>query len=156
MYANQRIQPINNKNILSIIGRVSKGTHKSHARKPASAKQKLLIAAGGYFLGNEAAKLLGITEQKLEELRQTDKAVGLPVKDGRYVYPKWQFTENSLLPGLDRVLAEFPYKNPWSRAAFMLDTCLSTGIETPLAGLKSGKLLQVLVLARDFGKQGAL
>jgi hypothetical protein len=128
-------------------------------KKLPTVKERLLQAEGGYYLSDEAAKLLGITEQKLEELRQTGKIIGLPVKDGRYVYPKWQLTKRlwfyRLLPGLAEVLAAFPDDSPWMRAAFMLNDSDCVEFSTPLAGLKAGKLAQVLVLSQRFGEHGA-
>lgn len=122
-------------------------------------KERLLAAEGGYYLSGEAAKLLGINESQLEQLRQTDKIIGLPVKDGRYVYPKWQLTKQywicQVLPGLADILAIFPDRSPWMRAAFMLNDSYCDEFPTPLAGLKAGKIAQVLVLSQRFGEHGA-
>jgi hypothetical protein len=119
-------------------------------------KERLIRAEGGYYLSGEAAELLGISERELEEWCEADKLIGLPRKDGTFVYPKWQFSDHSVLSGLEVVLARFPYKSPWGRAAFMLDTWVSTGLGTPLAGLRDGKLSQVLALVNCIGEQGAL
>jgi hypothetical protein len=123
-------------------------------------EERLLAAEGGCYLSNEAAELLGITEKELEQLRQTDKIIGLPVQEDRHVYPRWQFKKRLLwgyriLPGLDEVLSEFPESDPWMRAAFLLNSCMSVDLSTPLAGLKAGKLSQVLLLTHRFGEHGA-
>jgi hypothetical protein len=123
-------------------------------------KERLIRAEGGYYLSGEAAKLLGITEPQLEQLRQTDKIIGLPVKDGRHVYPKWQLIKHWLwgyrvLPGLAEVLAEFPSESPWMRAGFMLDNGVTVEFASPLAGLKAGKISQVVALVKGFGEHGA-
>jgi hypothetical protein len=89
------------------------------AQNPPTAKEQLLAAEGGCYLSNQAAELLNVSESELQEWRETDQLIGLPLKDGTFVYPKWQFAENSILPGLAAVLAQFPYKSPWGRAAFM-------------------------------------
>jgi hypothetical protein len=128
-------------------------------KKLPTVKERLISAEGGYYLSGEAAKLLGITEPQLEQLRQTDKIIGLPVKDGRHVYPKWQLTKRfwnyRVLPGLAEVLAVFPDDSPWMRAAFMLNDSDCVEFPTPLAGLKAGKLAQVLALSQRFGEHGA-
>jgi hypothetical protein len=123
-------------------------------------KERLIRAEGGYYLSGEAAKLLGITEPQLEQLRQTDKIIGLPVKDGRHVYPKWQLTKHwfwgyRVIPGLAEVLAEFPSESPWMRAGFMLDNGVTVEFASPLAGLKAGKISQVVALVKGFGEHGA-
>jgi hypothetical protein len=119
-------------------------------------KQKLLMAEGGYYLSSEATKLLGISEEDLGKWREANKLIGLPLKNGTFVYPKWQFSGNSVLSDLEVVLAQFPYKSPWGRAAFLLDTWVSEELGTPLAGLRAGKLSQVLDLVGCIGEQGAL
>jgi hypothetical protein len=129
-------------------------------KKLPTVKERLLHAEGGYYLSGEAAKLLGITEQKLEELRQTDKIIGLPVKDGRHVYPKWQIVKHwfwgyQIVSGLADVLAAFPSKSPWMWAGFMLNDSYCDEFPTPLAGLKAGKIAQVVVLSQHFGEHGA-
>jgi hypothetical protein len=130
------------------------------AKSSLTVKERLIRAEGGYYLSGEAAKLLGITEPQLEQLRQTDKIIGLPVKDGRYVYPKWQLTKRwfwgyRVISGLDEVLAAFPDDSPWMRAGFMLDNGVSVELASPLAGLKAGKIQQVLTLVKGFGEHGA-
>jgi hypothetical protein len=126
------------------------------SQNPLTAKEQLLFAEGGCYQSAQAAELLNISENELQKLRETDQLIGLPLKDGSFVYPKWQFAENSILPGLAEVLAQFPYKSPWGRAAFMLDTWLSNGLGTPLAGLQAGKLLEVIALVNCIGEQGTL
>ena len=126
------------------------------AESAPTAKEQLLAAEGGYYLSDQVAKLLSISENELQTWRETDQLIGLPLKDGTFVYPKWQFSENSTLPGLATVLKQFPYKSPWGRAAFMLDTWLSNGLGTPMAGLRAGKLSEVLALVNGIGEQGGL
>jgi hypothetical protein len=126
------------------------------AQNPPTAKEQLLVAEGGCYQSDQVAELLNISENELQKLRETDQLIGLPLKNGSFVYPKWQFTENAILPGLKEVLAQFPYKSPWGKAAFMLDTWCSNGLGTPLAGLQAGKLLEVLALVNCIGEQGAL
>jgi hypothetical protein len=133
---------------------------KPAAKTEMNVKERLLVAEGGYYLSQEAAKVLQVTEQQITELRQSNKIIGLPVQDGRYVYPKWQFVKkflwrHQILPSLDEVLSEFPVSDPWVQAAFMLNDSTPAGFKTPLSGLKNRKVSQVLSLARCFGEHGA-
>ncbi len=150
MLINKHTQPINQDITVDPTAQV---------KSSLTVKERLIRAEGGYYLSGEAAKLLGITEPQLEQLRQTDKIIGLPVKDGRYVYPKWQITKRfwsyRVLPGLAEVLAVFPDDSPWMRAAFMLNDSDCVEFSTPLAGLKAGKLDQVIALSQRFGEHGA-
>jgi hypothetical protein len=112
MQVDKRTQPINQDP--TIVGGASPLENQTPlAKSSLTVKERLIRAEGGYYLSGEAAKLLGITEPQLEQLRQTDKIIGLPVKDGRHVYPKWQLTKHwfwgyRVIPGLAEVLAAFP------------------------------------------------
>jgi hypothetical protein len=129
-------------------------------KKHSNVKERLLAAEGGYYLSKEVAELLDVTQQQITELHQANKIIGLPVQDGRYVYPKWQFAQQEKshyqpLQGLDEVLAKFPETDPWMQAAFMLNSSGCSEIGTPLSGLQAGKVAEVLLLAQRFGEHGA-
>lgn len=123
-------------------------------------KRQLLAAEGGYHTGDRAAALLSITEASLTALRQQSKIIGLPLADGSYVYPQWQFVKtwffrHRLLKGLDRILAALSDSDPWIQAAFMLDRLISTEMATPLDSLRQGKIDLVIATAKSLGEQGA-
>jgi hypothetical protein len=124
-----------------------------------SPKEFLLDAEGGFHWKDEAAKLLDIDEFQLEKMRKADEVVGLPIdspEGEQYVYPKWQFDGGSVVPGLSKILFNFPDKSPWSQASFLLNSHLSHSLGTPIAGLKKGRLADVLALVNHLDKQGAL
>ncbi len=152
-------QEVNRASLNGFFESVSNINSSTSVKSSPTVKERLLAAEGGYYLSGEAAKLLGITEPQLEQLRQTDKIIGLPVKDGRHVYPKWQLTKRlwfyRVLPGLTEVLAAFPDDSPWMRAAFLLNDSDCVEFPTPLAGLKAGKLNRVIALSQRFGEHGA-
>jgi hypothetical protein len=123
-------------------------------------KRELLAAEGGYYSAEDAARLLTIGESELTRLRQQSKIIGLPLENGSYVYPKWQFTKTWFfrrrpLKGLDLVLAALEDSDPWMQAAFMLDRLISTEMTTPLNGLHQGKISLVVATAKGLGEQGA-
>jgi hypothetical protein len=122
-------------------------------------KRQLLAAEGGYYVRDRASTLLGISESALTALRQQSKIIGLPLADGNYVYPQWQFVKtlffrHRLLKGLDRVLAALSDSDPWIQAAFLLDRLISTEMTTPLEGLRQGKIDLVIAIAKSFGDHG--
>jgi hypothetical protein len=123
-------------------------------------KRQLLAAEGGYYTSDRAAALLGINETALTALRQQSKIIGLPLADGSYAYPQWQFVKtwffrHRLLKGLNLALDALGDSDPWTQAAFMLDRLISTEMATPLDGLRQGKINVVIVTATSFGEQGA-
>lgn len=123
-------------------------------------KRQLLAAEGGYYTRDRAAALLGINEAALTALRQQSKIIGLPLANGSYVYPQWQFVKtwffrHRLLTGLDLALTALNDSDPWVQAAFMLDRLISTEMATPLEGLRQGKTGLVIATAKSFGEPGA-
>jgi hypothetical protein len=123
-------------------------------------KRQLLAAEGGYYTSDRAAALLGINETALTALRQQSKIIGLPLADGSYAYPQWQFVKtwlfrHRLLKGLNLALVALGDSDPWVQAAFMIDRLISTELVTPLDGLRQGKIDLVISTAKSFGEQGA-
>jgi hypothetical protein len=123
-------------------------------------KRQLLAAEGGYYTSDRAAALLGINETALTALRQQSKIIGLPLADGSYAYPQWQFVKtwlfrHRLLKGLNLALVALGDSDPWVQAAFMIDRLISTEMATPLDGLRQGKIDLVISTAKSFGEQGA-
>jgi hypothetical protein len=125
----------------------------------------LANAEGGYFSNADAAKRLNISTDKLDELRKDNQIIGLPVGQ-TFIYPQWQFKQvfwigkvflkgYEIIPGLDRVLAEFPSKSQWMRAGFMLDSSVALDFVNPLAALRAGKVAQVVSSVKNIGEQGA-
>jgi hypothetical protein len=131
----------------------------STPRAKMSPTEFLLDAEGGFYWKDEAVKLLNIDESLIEEMRKKDEVLGFLIdspEGEQYVYPKWQFDGGSVIPGLREVLLNFPDKSPWARASFLLNSHLSHSMGTPIAGLKKGRLADVLVLVHHLDEQGAL
>jgi hypothetical protein len=121
-----------------------------------SAKTQLLAAEGGCIPTKEVKAILGISEQAIDKRRRAGKLIALPA--GRsYVFPRWQFTLGSTLPGLEAVLHRLAgqINDPWMQAAWMLNPNLQLGGESPLVQLKRGHLEAVLQTAGTYGEQGA-
>jgi hypothetical protein len=118
-------------------------------------KDIILNAEGGCYSISEVTEELGnISPIELEKLRKTNQLLGLPSGNG-YVYPKWQFINHEVLPGLVDVLSKFPYEDPWEKALFILNNNESSDFLNPLSGLRAGKIPQVLNLVKLVGEHGA-
>jgi hypothetical protein len=120
------------------------------------AKTQLLSAEGGCIPTKEVKVILGISEQAIDKRRRAGKLIALPA--GRsYVFPRWQFTLGSTLPGLEAVLQRLAgqINDPWMQAAWMLNPNLQLGGKSPLVQLKRGHLEAVLQAAGTYGEQGA-
>lgn len=131
--------------------------------EPMSAGLKVKIAImnaeGGCYWAGTLADKLGLPVEEIERYREENKLLGLPVREGGFVYPKWQIVEvdghYKILDGLEQVLALLEDSGPWEQAAFMLDRHISIYLKTPLDGLREGKLDRVLQAASGMYTQGA-
>jgi len=119
------------------------------------AKQELLEAHGGCIRVEQVAEILGISRQAVDKRRRTGKLIGLPKGQHAYVYPIWQFKDQSVIEGLETVLGQLQDYDPWMQVVFMLEPNLRLNSKTPLEGLHSNQIDQVLAIARIFGEHGA-
>lgn len=118
-------------------------------------REELLQAEGGAVTAREAARLLGVTRQSVDNRRRAHRLIGLSLGRRGYAYPVWQFAEGGLLPGLDAVLAALARFSPWMQAQFMVTGDVRLGGQTPLGALRAGQIDRVVRAAVAFGEHGA-
>jgi hypothetical protein len=120
-----------------------------------AARERLLNAEGGSLTISQVEQLLGISRQAIHKRCSKGKLIALTTSKRGYLFPRWQFAENGILPGLESVLAAFDESDPWMQAAFMLNPNIWLDGASPLEMLRQGKIEDVLVAARASGEQGA-
>jgi hypothetical protein len=118
-------------------------------------KQELLEANHGCIKVEEVAKILNISRQAVDKRRRANKLIGISRGKHSYVYPIWQFKEQSVIQGLESVLKHLQDYDPWMQIAFMLEPNLRLEQKTPLEELNAGQLENVLLAARVFGEHGS-
>ncbi len=118
-------------------------------------KQELLEANGGCITVEEVASILGISRQAVDKRRRANKLIGINRGKHAIVYPIWQFNSQSVIEGLETVLAHLQDYDPWMQIAFMLEQNPRLEGKTPLEELHSKHIEQVLSAVRVFGEQGA-
>lgn len=119
-------------------------------------RQELLDAEGGWLTAEQAAGRL-TSRAALDKRRERGTILALP-KAGEYVYPVWQFDEDTrdgLLPGLREVLESFGVGSPWMRAEFLLAHHDELGGRRAIGALSDGDTEAVRLLAASYGEQGA-
>jgi hypothetical protein len=116
-------------------------------------KRQLLEAEGGALTVAEVAKRLGISRQAVDKRRRARKLLALETSRG-FLYPAWQFGDEGVLHGLDRVLAALEAA-PWTQASWFPSGDSRLGDARPLEALRRGQLQQVLRAAAAYGEQGA-
>ncbi|URD53589.1 hypothetical protein [Chroococcidiopsis sp. CCNUC1] len=120
-----------------------------------AARERLLNAEGGSLTISQVEELLSISRQAIHKRCRKGKLIALTTSKRGYLFPKWQFTENGVLSGLESVLAALDESEPWMQAAFMLNPNIWLDGASPLEMLRQGKIEDVLVAARASGEQGA-
>ncbi|MBE9020889.1 helix-turn-helix domain-containing protein, partial [Chroococcidiopsidales cyanobacterium LEGE 13417] len=120
-----------------------------------AARERLLNAEGGPLTISQVEELLGISRQAIHKRCSKGKLIALTTSKRGYLFPRWQFAENGILPGLESVLAALDESEPWMQAAFMLNPNIWLDGASPLEMLRQGKIEDVLVAARASGEQGA-
>lgn len=121
----------------------------------AGMQHRLLSEEGPPLAAQSVADLLGITRQAVNKRRKAGQLIGILAGRKRFLYPSWQFTEASVLAGLEDVLRQLKNSDPWAQARFFLSGNARLGGARPLDELRKGKLEVVRRAAQAFGEQGA-
>lgn len=104
------------------------------------ARAEILEAEGGTVSADEAAGLLGISREAVNQRRRAGKLLALSTGRRGYRYPVWQFgeEEGGVLPGFEQTLKSLGIQGQWGRAAFFLGgSALLDGVR-PLELLRGG------------------
>ena len=118
-------------------------------------RERLLSAEGGVLTAEEAADLLGITRQAIDNRRKRGKLLGVQLGKRGYRYPAWQFTPDGTLPGLGQIFQALDGYSPWIQFSFMLnDNAWLDGLR-PLDLLRRGDIEPVIEAAGKYGEQSA-
>ncbi|MBI2762053.1 MAG: hypothetical protein HYX51_11585 [Chloroflexi bacterium] len=130
----------------------------ANAKRRGEEARAFLLQAGGAPLDEaEVAELLATTEPDIAAKRRSDMLIGLPVADGRYLYPRWQFDipGRAVVRDLPVVLAALEVQDPWMRAAFFLRPNTRLQDLRPIDALLTGDVARVRTAAGAYGEQGA-
>lgn len=146
--------------ILSVLGRVRNGTASKNAAaidplaaakaRGEQAKREIIAEQGEMLNEVEVAARLAVTVDDVNNRRQSGLLVALPLDDGSWGFPSWQFSEEGLLPGLEDVLRSLTAEGPWSRLLFLQSGDPYLNAQTPLALIRRGEIETVQRLAAAY------
>lgn len=120
-----------------------------------AARERLLKAEGSPLTVSQVEKMLGISRQAIHKRCSKGKLIALRTSKRGYLFPRWQFTDKGILPGLEEVLTELNEDDPWMQASFILNPNIWLDGVKPLEMLQQGKISEVIVAAHASGEQGA-
>lgn len=117
----------------------------------------LLNDEGGALGAQEVAEFLGISRQAVDLRRANGKLLAIDLGLRKNLYPRWQFTEEGVLGGLEETLAVLHAgkHSPWSCLRFFLTSNLRLDDARPLDRLRRGDTAPVLLAAQAFDTHGA-
>lgn len=119
------------------------------------AREELVRRAGGLLRVSEASERLGgISTQAVQARRARGTILAVQAPNGEWMYPACQFTDQGLLPGLDRFLDAFQDIGPWTKLTVLLAPSARHGGRTALELLREGEVEAARSIAATYGEQG--
>ena len=119
-------------------------------------RQDLAETGGSYSLENVQELLGGITRQAVDRRVRDRKLLVVPGPGGARRFPVIQFGRNGEpIRGLDRIQEALGYSSPWAVLNFLANGQPDLDGVSPIEAIRSGRMDDVLVLARSVGVGGA-
>ena len=123
----------------------------------AEAKQALLADAGGTYSTGEAARLLGITPQAVQQRRARGRLLAVPLGNGEWGFPVCQFAAGGVPAALPGILSAFGTRDPWVQLSILLSREPSLADERLIDLVAAGERLdEVERIAASYGTQTAV
>jgi hypothetical protein len=120
------------------------------------ARKRLENAEGGSLSSDEVAHLLGLSNrQAVIYRRETGKLIAYRSTPGTWRYPRWQFNERGVLPGVAEVLAELETDSGYGAMIYFLSAAYSLEGKRPLDLLRDGKVDELVLDASRYQTHGA-
>jgi len=128
-----------------------------HHLKGLEAKEKLLNMEGGVISSSKVGNILRISRQAVDKRRRENKLLAVSLSGSKeYFYPVWQFDDNGVLEGFEKVIKELKHFDPWMKMIFMLNKNEFLDNQSPIEFLRKGDTEEVIKAAKLTGEQGAL
>jgi hypothetical protein len=112
-------------------------------------RDKLVLRNGGMLSAEEAGQLLHIGRQAVDKRRRNKTLLAIR-QAGDWFYPRAQFHEHEVIPGIPEIIKGFETSGPWVTLEFVVTAdAVLDGLTPREALLKGGELHQrVMTLVR--------
>jgi hypothetical protein len=128
--------------------------HEKALARGVAAKEALRERAGGFVPTMWVSEHLGISRQAVDKRRKAGKLLAVQAADGTFSYPRCQFSDEGVVPGLEEALAALQVDSPWERLSALVNPSPALGgrpVLSVLAAAPSGKeKAQALAVLHDF------
>jgi hypothetical protein len=113
-------------------------------------REKLVQRAGGMLSAGEAGQLLNIGRQAVDKRRRNKTLLAIR-QAGDWFYPRAQFHEHEVIPGVPEIVKRFEVSGPWVTLEFIVTAdAVLDGLTPREAVLKGGELYRrVMTLVRS-------
>lgn len=113
-------------------------------------REELVQRAGGMLSAGEAGQLLNIGRQAVDKRRRNKTLLAIR-QAGDWFYPRAQFHEHEVIPGVPEIVKRFEVSGPWMTLEFIVTAdAVLDGLTPREAVLKGGELYQrVMTLVRS-------
>jgi hypothetical protein len=119
-------------------------------------RQEMLNQAEGVLSSGKVAELLKLSRQAVDKRRAANQLLALTQGKRGYSYPGFQFADGKTLHGLEETLRNLSALDPWMQLRFFISPHERLGNKTPIEGLRSGRVNDVVRTASGYGEQGAM
>lgn len=92
-----------------------------NAARLRQAKQDILERAGGTYGTEEVAELLGVVADEVMGRLREGRLLAVADQSGHPRFPRAQFTDDGVLPGIEQVLAAMNVDAAWMRLQLFMD-----------------------------------
>lgn len=86
---------------------------------------------------DEAAKLLGVSQVRVNAWVESQRCIGISIPDGGYRLPRWQF-EHHVWPMLQVMASALGVTDGWQVLAFLETPTLELDGQTPRSAIEQG------------------
>jgi hypothetical protein len=115
-------------------------------------KEELLHVGETFPLKSiQVAEMLGINPMTVRRMRVQRRLLAVSGAQG-YLFPAWQFSTYSVLPGLAEVLNALEFKDEWTPLLFLCSGDRHLEGDTPLERLQAGDIGAVIAAASAYGQ----
>jgi hypothetical protein len=119
-------------------------------------RKEMLKKSGGVLSSARVAELLNVSRQAVDKRRAANQLLALTQGRRGYSYPSFQFEEGKTVQGLEEVLRNLSALDPWMQLKFFTSPQERLDNKTPIEGLRSGRVGDVVGAASVYGEQGAI
>ena len=104
---------------------------------------------------SEVATKLGMSVEAVLAHRSSLKILGLPIGNGAFAYPEWQFVSGMPLPSL-QLLTRMLNDDPWAAYFFLSEPLEALGGMLPYEAVTAGRANEILLMVQGIQEGGVL